>query len=120
MANIPGWSSIPGGDPIRNMTIGAPEGRLLTDDWGSKFIIEGDITLAAVAVLRHVTSRDVYGTLSSAYDPVLQRITRLQFSRFEFDFENGIEVNILPHKESAETSLLLEEMRRILKLKAFL
>lgn len=121
MSNIPGiWGQLPSGDPIIDMVIGTPEGRLLTDQWGSKFIIEGDAKLTALAVLKHVTSKNVYGSNYSAYDPALNKITEMHFSRFEFNFKNGIQITVLRGKESEEATILLKEMLKIVELKAFL
>lgn len=120
MSNIPGggWH-IPSCDPVRHMTIGTPEGRIKTNDHGSEFVVEGDFRLAALALLQHVTSPNVYGTIYSAYCPVKNKITRLTFSVFDFDFEDGIKIKLIESKKSDGASIILEEMNRLLELKAF-
>lgn len=125
MSNIPGvLNYLPGADPIIELKIGTEEGRLITDNVGYDFFVEGDISIAALAVLKHVMNQFVFGSNYSAYDPAQNKITELHFSRFKFDFNKGIKVTILPGKESEDTIIFFKELEkmldRVLNMKAFL
>jgi hypothetical protein len=110
MANIPGaMNYLPGYDPVIPIILGESDGRLITNDWGTKFEIEGDIRLAALAALKYGLFFKENGSLG------------VSFSCLTFDFDNGLIV-IKPRYDKPTTDVLqfISEMKKILNLKAFL
>lgn len=123
MANIPGSGSwtLPGCDPVIDIVIGTSEGRLVTDNFGSEFRIEGNIRLAAIATLRYVTQGSAYGSMYSAYCPKRNKITAIQLSKLYFNLEDGIKVRPYDKNENSEVVLrLIDEIKKVIELKAFM
>jgi hypothetical protein len=101
-----GLNYIPWCDPPIEMTLGTPEGRLLTTDGGNKFEIEGDIKLAAKAVLDYVMVWTK--PLGDSYC----KFSGIGFSRFDFDFKNEMKLTVKEHwKEDEQTMLFITEVR---------
>ena len=109
MANIPGMlNSLPGWDEPIQMTFGGPEGRLVTDDYGIEFKIEGSVRLAAVAVVKYA--------LVGAHS-----YRGISFSGLEFDFGDGIRVKPRRQNEDRQEVFdLIKEIEKILEMKVFL
>jgi hypothetical protein len=103
---MPNWS-IPYGDPYITFDLEKDGSTLTTDDAGHTFVLNGNVKLIALAVLEYALQLRNWGT-------------NICFSRFEFYFEGStIGVKEHPERKSSESLLVVEEIRKLIKLKAF-
>lgn len=105
---------IPWSDPIIPITIGKPGGQLITDDWGGKFEVEGNIRLAALAALEYALS---FRTIQL---PGNSKCGGIGFSRLEFDFSNGVQIKQRWGKNDILVELFIEEIKKLTNLMVFI
>lgn len=120
MPNIPGCPTIPDWNWGGNVTttIGDEDGKVVTNDDGTIFEVVGSRKIAAYAVIKHILDR------VSAINSINEvKVKEYHISIFIFDVKGELVARHAWKKQEEYTPLeaeMIEEVNRILKLKAFL